>query len=312
MPRPVSIGAEKHLDQYYPVLDHGFIGLVDYMGSDEAIEQAARVSYARGTRAVNQTRGLVRYLRRHRHTTPTEMGVVKFHVAMPIFVARQWVRHRTASINEMSGRYSLLPHVTYTPNGWRLQSASNAQGSSEGTLCCKDRVEAAKRSQEAQEGAFRDYEWLNEHDVARELSRINLPLSSYTQWYWKMDIHNLFHFLGLRCDPHAQWEIRVYANIIAGIMKDAYPLSFEAWYDYAFQSVTFSRVEREILQAMFSNDGPLMALPEVGLSNRELEEFIQKIKPPVDQMPNFLLPEPLTQVEAFGRLFPGETFEEDS
>lgn len=312
MPRPVSAGAEKHLDIYYPALDHGFVSLVDYMGSDEAVEQAARVSYAKGTRAVNQTRGLVRYLRRHRHTTPSEMAEVKFHVAMPIFVARQWVRHRTASINEMSGRYSLLPNVTYNPPKWRLQSGSNAQGSSEGVLCCAEGSEAVERAQKAQETAFRDYDWLNGHDVARELSRINLPLSMYTQWYWKIDTHNLFHFLGLRCDPHAQWEIRVYADIIAGIMKDSYPLSFEAWYDYAFQGVTFSRVEREILQKMFAHDGPMMTLPDMGLSDREMAEFMGKIKAPEDRMSQFILPDPLTPEQAFGRLFPGEEYEEDS
>ncbi|NIP81529.1 MAG: FAD-dependent thymidylate synthase, partial [Gemmatimonadetes bacterium] len=214
--RPTIAAAEEILGGYFPVLDHGFVALVDYMGSDEDIERAARVSYGYGTRKVSQTRGLVRYLRRHKHTTPSEMVELKFHVCMPIFVARQWIRHRTANVNEYSGRYSLMPLLFYTPGSddFALQSADNKQGRLPRGADPELYREAVQRWEATRRRAADDYEWLVGQDVARELARIDLPLSTYTQWYWKIDLHNLLHFLTLRADPHAQYEIRAYAEVM--------------------------------------------------------------------------------------------------
>src|SRR4051812_36189114 len=194
--RPISPGAEELLGLYFPVLDHGFVALVDYMGTDACIERAARVSYGYGTRKANQTRGLLRYLRRHLHTTPSEMVEFKFHCCMPMFIARQWIRHRTANVNEYSGRYSLLPMLFYTPLPEQLQtqSAKNNQGRS-GLTASDEVYQDALRRWTAQRTAAREnYEWLTSEDIARELARIDLPLSTYTQWYWKIDLHNLMHF----------------------------------------------------------------------------------------------------------------------
>ncbi|MGC4065594.1 MAG: FAD-dependent thymidylate synthase [Polyangiaceae bacterium] len=195
--RPSSEAAEEILGRYFPVLDHGFVSLVDYMGTDSCIERAARVSYGYGTRATNQTRGLLRYLRRHLHTTPSEMVELKFHCCMPMFVARQWIRHRTANVNEYSGRYSLMPMLFYTPAFEQLQkqSRSNNQGRSGEVLAESTYAEAVARWNAGREAARANYEWLTEHEIARELARIDLPLSCYTQWYWKIDLHNLLHFL---------------------------------------------------------------------------------------------------------------------
>lgn len=310
--RPGTPAADAQLGLYYPVHQHGFVALVDYMGTDQELERAARISYGQGTRAVNKTRGLIRYLYRHRHTTPIEMGELKFHVAMPIFVARQWIRHRTASVNEYSGRYSLLPNVTFQPEAWRLQSQTNNQGSSATKLCCAEEQEATLRYLEAAHTAFQQYDWLDEHGVARELSRIGLPLSAYTQWYWKIDLHNLFHFLKLRCDSHAQPEIQVYANIMAAIVREAFPLAFEAWQDYSLEAHTFSRMEMDVLRDIMSRKYVPQYLDEAylmsyGLSGREVAEFKAKLQPQVPS--TFTLPTPVTAEEAYQRMFPGE--EED-
>ena len=294
--RPTTPAAEEILGGYFPVLDHGFVSLVDYMGSDEDIERAARVSYGYGTRKVSQTRGLVRYLRRHWHTTPSEMVELKFHVCMPIFVARQWIRHRTANVNEYSGRYSLMPLLFYTPGAddFALQSADNKQGRmTEGADAALYR-EAVERWEAARERAGADYEWLVGKDVARELARIDLPLSTYTQWYWKIDLHNLIHFLTLRADPHAQYEIRAFAEVMAGILKRVAPLSYEAWVDYQFAAAPMARAElgalRELIDATPSDDGGTLAaragaaldaaaLKERGLSKREVQELVEKLQP---------------------------------
>src|SRR5262245_22660224 len=198
------------------------------MGSDEDVERAARVSYGYGTRRTSQTRGLIRYLRRHDHTTPSEMVELKFHCAMPIFVARQWIRHRTASVNEYSGRYSLLPLVFYKPQPGRLQlqSHTNRQGRSDDSFDLARHAETLTRWDKLRADAAEQYEWLVAHDVARELARIDLPLSTYTQWYWKIDLHNLLHFLSLRADKHAQYEILAFARVIGGMVKRVAPLSF--------------------------------------------------------------------------------------
>jgi thymidylate synthase (FAD) len=302
--RPTREAAEEILGGYFPVLDHGFIALVDYMGSDEDIERAARVSYGYGTRKVSQTRGLVRYLRRHWHTTPSEMVELKFHVCMPIFVARQWIRHRTANVNEYSGRYSLMPLLFYTPDpgDFALQSPDNKQGrKGEGAGSALYR-EAIERWERTRRQAGEDYEWLLGHDLARELARIDLPLSTYTQWYWKIDLHNLIHFLTLRADPHAQLEIRAYAEVMAGMLQRVAPLSYEAWIDYAFAAAPMSRGElaalRELVRAELHDDGATLtardgstldadALRGHGLSKREVRELAEKLQP--SETPDFSL-----------------------
>ena len=293
--RPTNPAAEEILGLYFPVLDHGFVALVDYMGSDEDVERAARVSYGYGTRKTSETRGLIRYLRRHRHTTPSEMVELKFHCCMPIFIARQWIRHRTANLNEYSGRYSLLPLLFYrpAPEHFQAQSATNRQGRSGSAL---DTIydDAIGRWERLRRQAADDYEWLVSHDVARELARIDLPLSTYTQWYWKIDLHNLFHFLAVRADPHAQYEIRAYACVIAGMLKRVAPLSFEAWTDYEYGGAHLSRGELRALQQLVGvRGGELEArggrvtsaeLAALGLSNREVEELLAKLAspPPAD------------------------------
>jgi thymidylate synthase (FAD) len=291
--RPVAPAAEEILGGYFPVLDHGFVSLVDYMGSDEDVERAARVSYGYGTRKLSATRGLIRYLRRHRHSTPSEMVEFKFHCAMPMFIARQWIRHRTASVNEYSGRYSLMPLLFYRPEleNFALQSQSNRQG--RGDAAPREIWEAAvSRWERLRADASSAYSWLLEEDVARELARIDLPLSTYTQWYWKIDLHNLLHFLSLRVDTHAQWEIREFAVVMAGIVKRVAPLSFEAWFDYDLGGSPLSRGELNALRSLLesSEDGGVRVRPGAtgvgpeelaagGLSSREIEEFRHKLAP---------------------------------
>jgi thymidylate synthase (FAD) len=291
--RTVIDAAEEILGGYFPVLDHGFVALIDYMGSDESIEQAARVSYGFGTRKTSQTRGLVRYLRRHRHTTPSEMVELKFHCAMPMFVARQWIRHRTASVNEYSGRYSLMPLLFYTPDyrDFAVQSMANRQGREGEPAPRAVYDEALRRWEEVRRTAGDAYGWLVAEDVARELARIDLPLSTYTQWYWKIDLHNLFHFLSLRADPHAQWEIRAYANVMAGMMKRVAPLSYEAWLDYEFCGAHLSHGELQALRDVLHVDAEGLAarsdagrltiddLKTHGLSKREALELLRKLAP---------------------------------
>ena len=289
--RSVSPGAEEILGGYFPVLDHGFVALVDYMGSDEDIERAARVSYGAGTRKQSQTRGLIRYLRRHKHTTPSEMVELKFHCSMPIFVARQWIRHRTANVNEMSGRYSLMPMLFYQPPEEQLQAQStgNNQGRSGRPLDAKLRAEAYQRWQSLRADAVETYAWLSGHEVAREIARIDLPLSTYTQWYWKIDLHNLLHFLTLRVDGHAQWEIREFGRVMAGMLKRVAPLSYEAWIDYDVCSARLSRMELDVLRQLVRGDengiganGGRLSRAEMeakGLSRREADELLAALQP---------------------------------
>ena len=290
--RPTVPAAEEILGGYFPVLDHGFVALVDYMGTDDSVERAARVSYGYGTRKVSRTRGLIRYLRRHLHTTPSEMVEFKFHCAMPMFVARQWVRHRTASVNEYSGRYSLMPLLFYSPgqDQFALQSATSNQGRAPGSVSPEFYREAMRRWREVRAQAAGDYGWLVGQNVARELARIDLPLSTYTQWYWKIDLHNLLHFLTLRVDDHAQWEIREYGRVIAGMVKRVAPLSYEAWVDYQVMGDKLSHGEIRALSRLVAADGEgLAARPGAGLSNeelaglglsgREIREFKEKLVP---------------------------------
>jgi thymidylate synthase (FAD) len=289
--RPTVAAAEEILGMYFPVLNHGFVALVDYMGGDADIEQAARVAYGHGTRQTSQTRGLIRYLHRHRHTSPSEMVELKFHCSMPIFVARQWIRHRTANVNEMSGRYSILPMQFYMPTDDQLrqQSATNKQGrQAEDTLSPEKKEQAYNWWRGNREGVAQQYQWLNENDFARELARIDLPVSTYTQWYWKIDLHNLLHFLTLRVDAHAQWEIQQFGIVMAGMLKRVAPLSFEAWIDYDVMGARLSRTELDIVRQFIGKNSTegLMALPGVedafqsktlltqtGLAEREAEEF---------------------------------------
>lgn len=289
--RPSSPGAEEILGLYFPVLDHGFVSLVDYMGTDECIERAARVSYGFGTRKRSLTRGLLRYLRRHLHTTPSEMVELKFHCCMPMFVARQWIRHRTANVNEYSGRYSLMPMLFYTPSRDQLQTQStkNNQGRSGEAVSDEQYADAIRRWNEIREKSAEAYEQLTAAEIARELTRIDLPLSTYTQWYWKIDLHNLLHFLKLRVDSHAQYEIRAYGEVMAGMLERVAPLSYEAWIDYDVCGARMSRMELDALRELVSADnggitggaGKLSAddLAERGLSKREVAELLDKLSP---------------------------------
>jgi thymidylate synthase (FAD) len=289
--RPTNPAAEEILGGYFPVLDHGFVSLVDYMGTDDSIERAARVSYGYGTRRASQTRGLIRYLRRHRHTTPSEMVELKFHCAMPMFVARQWIRHRTANVNEYSGRYSLMPLLFYTPEpaDFGLQSEQNNQGRSADAAARTLYDEATTRWERMRADAADTYGWLVAEDVAREIARIELPLSTYTQWYWKIDLHNLLHFLSLRVDPHAQLEIRAFAEVMAGMVRRVAPMSYEAWIDYDVGGAHFSRGELAALRELLTADGDGLSAREGaavdkdglathGLSPREARELLDKLR----------------------------------
>ncbi len=298
--RPTSPGAEELLGLYFPVLDHGFVSLVDYMGTDECIERAARVSYGYGTRKASLTRGLIRYLRRHLHTTPSEMLELKFHCCMPMFIARQWIRHRAASVNEYSGRYSLMPMLFYTPNAEQLQTQSRAnnQGRSGQAVDAETYEEAVRRWNEIRQSSRSAYEWMTSDDIARELARIDLPLSTYTQWYWKIDLHNLLHFLKLRVDPHAQWEIQEYGRVMAGMLKRVAPLSYEAFIDYDVCGARLSRMELDALRRLVAIEGDgLRAKPgatvdaagfeALGLAKREARELFEKLG--AEQVPDFEL-----------------------
>ena len=236
-------------DDAIKCLDKGFVRLVDSMGGDDAIVQAARVSYGKGTSKVSQDRGLIRYLMRHRHTTPFEMVEFKFHCKMPIFVARQWVRHRTANINEYSLRYSEARDEFYYPSleNIQLQSALNKQGRM-GDLPEKIKKKVQNYFEEISTRSFEMYSELNEAGVARELARALLPVNLYTEWYWKNDLHNLLHFVGLRSDDHAQYEIRVFSDAMAKYIKDTAPLAWEAYHDYVIKGMRFSRIEQDILE----------------------------------------------------------------
>jgi len=293
--RPTSPAAEEILGLYFPVLDHGFVSLVDYMGTDEDIERAARVSYGYGTRKQSATRGLLRYLRRHKHTTPSEMVEMKFHCCMPMFIARQWIRHRTASVNEYSGRYSLMPMLFYTPDEAQLQTQSkrNNQGRSGQAVDRTLYDEAQRRWATVRRESTEAYGWLTENEVARELARIDLPLSTYTQWYWKIDLHNLLHFLTLRVDAHAQWEIQEYGRVMAGMLKRVAPLSYEAWIDYDVCGAHVSRAELSAIRALIGVEGEgdriglqgkgarldRAALEGHGMAKREVDELLAKLAP---------------------------------
>lgn len=269
------------IGQEIACLDKGFVRLIDVMGDDDAIVQAARVSYGAGTKKVLEDRGLIRYLMRHLHTTPFEMVEFKFHVKLPIFVARQWIRHRSANVNEYSGRYSEMKDEFYVPNTdqVRIQSATNKQGRSDVAFPTDEAEGIRSMMLDTQERLYGEYQSLLGKDLAREIARINLPVSNYTEWYWKIDLHNLFHFLRLRMDDHAQYEIRVYGEAMAKIVHAAVPVAYEAFEDYILHAERFSRKELQALAAhMTSIPEDEEALAAFGLKGREAREFIQKVK----------------------------------
>lgn len=283
--RDMSPGLEKLLYTPVPVLDHGFIRVIDYMGTDAAIVQAARVSYGRGTKKVNEDAGLINYLLRHRHTTPFEMCEIKFHIKLPIFIARQWIRHRTANVNEYSGRYSIMDKEFYIPEPEQLaaQSTSNRQGRG-------DVLEGAqaKRVLEILKAdsvnAYRHYEEMMNCDeagnvfdesrtgLARELARMNLPVNFYTQWYWKVDLHNLMHFLSLRADSHAQYEIRVYAEAMLDMLKAWVPITYQAFMDYRVGGASLSAKGLAVVKKMINGEN--VTQEQSGMSKGEWRELM--------------------------------------
>jgi thymidylate synthase (FAD) len=275
--RRATVPALEHiLFTAIPVLDHGFLRVVDYMGDDAAVVQAARVSYGRGTRRTSEDEGLIRYLMRHWHSTPFEMCEIKYHVKLPIFVARQWIRHRTANVNEYSARYSILDKEFYIPAPEHLaaQSADNRQGRG-AVLEGEDAARVLGLLRQDAEQTYAHYEEMLDEDgpgLARELARMNLTLNTYTQWYWKTDLHNLFHFLRLRADAHAQYEIRVYAEAMLETVKAWVPLSYAAFTDYRLGAVTFSAKMMEVLRRMLA--GEAVEQPGSGLSKREWAEMM--------------------------------------
>jgi len=283
--RPTVPALEALLFQAIPVLDHGFIRVIDYMGDDAAVVQAARVSYGRGTKAVSEDRGLIRYLMRHRHSTPFEMCEIKYHVKLPIFVARQWIRHRTANVNEYSARYSILDREFYLPAPAQLaaQSSVNRQGRGD-VLEGEDAARVLDMLREDASATYDHYAWMLNEDadgkpldagrrgLARELARMNLTLNTYTQWYWKTDLHNLLNFLSLRADAHAQYEIRVYAEAMLETVKAWVPACFEAFADYRSGAVTLSAGMLAVVQRLLG--GEPVAQPGSGLSKREWRELM--------------------------------------
>ncbi|MED5371513.1 MAG: FAD-dependent thymidylate synthase [Myxococcota bacterium] len=269
---------EERLYEPTMLLDHGFVRVVDYMGDDSAIVQAARVSYGKGTKKVRQDRGLIRYLMRHRHTTPFEMCELKLHVKLPIFVARQWIRHRTANVNEYSARYSVLDREFYLPDPEHiaLQSTDNKQGRGD-TLSAEQSAQVLDLLKADAIQSYGTYKSLmDEHGLARELARMNLPVNFYTQWYWKIDLHNLLHFLSLRMHPHAQYEIRVYADAIADYVKDWVPAAYEAFNDYRVGGAFFSAQGLAVIRKMIA--GEPVSQEDSGLSKREWAELTSKLE----------------------------------
>jgi len=270
------------------ILDHGFVALIDTMPrfvpkgqtADHAIPQAARVSYGEGTKKVSENRGLIRYLMRHRHTTPFEMVETKWHCKMPIFVARQWIRHRTANVNEYSGRYSVMPDEFYRPkiDDVKVQSKSNKQGGGE-TLDSATAQEFLNHLDKLTGESYRTYTEFLDKGVAREQARIILPSSNYTEWYWKIDLHNLFHFLGLRMDSHAQKEIRDYADAMGEMTKEIAPIAYEAFEDYRLNSVSLSSLEQKVLQKVVDSRRNVSDVASELITNkRERAECVDKVE----------------------------------
>ena len=286
--RAVSEGMETHLYKAIPVLDHGFVRVIDYMGDDAAICQAARVSYGRGTKSVQNDEGLIRYLMRHWHSTPFEMCEIKLHVKLPVFVARQWIRHRTANVNEYSARYSILDREFYIPEPSHVnaQSVVNNQGRG-GVLEGAEAARVLEILKSDSNRAYDNYEAMiaetgpdgePQDGLARELARMNLPSNIYTQWYWKVDLHNLFHFLRLRADAHAQYEIRVYADAICNVVADWVPAAYRAFEDYRLGGATMSNTALECIRRMVK--GEEVTQETSGMSKGEWREFLGVLNDP--------------------------------
>lgn len=271
MPHVVVPEAEALLDQEIQVLDKGFVRLVDYLGGDERIVQAARVSYGSGTKSFRQDKGLINYLLKNEHTSPFEQVILTFHTKMPIFVARQWVRHRTARLNEISGRYSVMKDEFYLPEAdqMRGQSSDNKQARSEEVIEGADQMLAEMKAD--QEALYAHYEGMIEKGLAREVARTNLPISLYTEWYWQIDLHNLLRFLALRMDSHAQYEIRVYAEAMATCARAVAPLAYDAFEEHILNSVKFSRAESLALAAILRGE-------EIEMEARPKEVFEAKLR----------------------------------
>ena len=269
------------------VLDHGFIRVIDYMGDDTSIVQSARVSYGKGTKQISNDKGLIKYLMRHRHSTPSEMCEIKFHIKLPIFIARQWIRHRTANVNEYSARYSILDKEFYIPSPENLaaQSATNNQGRGD-ALTTEEASNVIDILRRDAEQTYSNYETLlnenssgetiddNKAGIARELARMNLTLNTYTQWYWKIDLNNLLHFLALRADGHAQYEIRVYADAMLDIVRKWVPLTYAAFEDYRVGGTEVSAKEINLIKKLIK--GEKVSFEEEGLSKREWAELQRK------------------------------------
>jgi thymidylate synthase (FAD) len=282
--RPVAPALEEILYQAIPLLDHGFIRVIDYMGDDAAVVQAARVSYGKGTKKVSEDKGLIHYLMRHRHSTPFEMCEIKFHVKLPIFVARQWIRHRTANVNEYSARYSILDREFYIPAPDQLATQSSANRQGRGSVLTGDEAARVLEMLKSDSSATYDHyvEMLNEDEtgariapekqgLARELARMNLTLNFYTQWYWKIDLYNFMHFLSLRADPHAQYEIRVYADAMLAVLRKWLPLTAEAFEQHRLEAVTLSKAALAAVKRMLA--GETVTAENSGLGKREWSEL---------------------------------------
>ncbi len=279
--RAISEGMEAHLYRAHEVLDHGLIRVIDYMGNDAAIVQAARVSYGAGTKHVSNDAGLIRYLMRHWHSTPFEMCEIKLHVKLPVFVARQWIRHRTANVNEYSARYSILDREFYIPAPEHLAAQSKVNNQGRGaTLQGEEAARVLEMLKADSSRAYDHYEQMLSQDgqdgLARELARMNLPANVYTQWYWKVDLHNLFHFLRLRADAHAQYEIRAYADAICRIVADWVPAAYAAFEDYRMGGATLSARALDCIRMMIRGEEVTQEIS--GMSAGEWREFQAVLK----------------------------------
>ena len=284
--RVISLELEKILYEALPVLDHGFVRVVDYMGDDSSVVQSARVSYGKGTKKVSTESGLIKYLMRHRHSTPFEMCEIKYHVKLPIFIARQWIRHRTANVNEYSARYSILDKEFYMPSKDNLaaQSASNRQGRGD-LINGKQAEDILNILKEDAERTYDNYELMlnerfdgttidkNNKGLARELARMNLTLNTYTQWYWKTDLLNLLNFLSLRADNHAQYEIRAYADVMIESLKKWVPVTFDAFMDYRIGGMELSAKGKSVIQKLIK--GEKCDFDSSSLSKREWNELME-------------------------------------
>ena len=284
--RVTSPELEKVLYEAMPVLDHGFVRVVDYMGDDTSIVQSARVSYGKGTKKVSTDSGLIKYLMRHRHSTPFEMCEIKYHIKLPIFIARQWIRHRTANVNEYSARYSIMDKEFYVPERENLaaQSTNNRQGRGD-LINGKQADNILKILKEDAERNYQHYEEMlnekydgsiiddNKQGLARELARMNLTLNSYTQWYWKTDLLNLMNFLRLRVDHHAQYEIRAYADVMLDTLKRWVPITYEAFMDYRVGGTEVSSKGKLVIQKLIKKEN--ITIEESGLSKREWNELME-------------------------------------